>query len=145
MIWGEAHMIIIEITCTKNVMHLNYPETIPPSCLLRFKLKVYTNSKNWLMGTSLEVQKLGMPHLFCRRHRFNPLTGEETKTLHAMWHPPPQNKKSWLILNKVGAGGGGGVGKHCFHVREMVHALRKCLLFTVGFEFMYTPGKLLTV
>ena len=29
MIWGGADVIIIEIKCTKNVMHLNHPKTIP--------------------------------------------------------------------------------------------------------------------
>ena len=33
MIWGGADVIIIEIKCIINVMHLNHPETIPhPSC-----------------------------------------------------------------------------------------------------------------
>ena len=29
MIWDEARVIIIEIKCTINVMHLNHPKTIP--------------------------------------------------------------------------------------------------------------------
>ena len=29
-IWGGADAITIEIKCTKNVMHLNHPETVPP-------------------------------------------------------------------------------------------------------------------
>ena len=29
MIWGGADVIIIEIKCPTNVMHLNHPETIP--------------------------------------------------------------------------------------------------------------------
>lgn len=56
-----------------------------------------------------------MPHLFCRGTGSIPHC-EETKTLHAM-PAPSLNKKAGLILNRWG-GGGWGVSKHCFHVRD---------------------------
>ena len=46
MIWGRADVLIIEIKCTVNVMHLNHPETIPTPTSVHGKI-VFHETGPW--------------------------------------------------------------------------------------------------
>ena len=47
MIWGGAVVIIIEMKCPINAMHLNHPETIPLSLTLFCKKSVFCEIGPW--------------------------------------------------------------------------------------------------